>query len=110
MTEMIQIHTTTSSEDEANRIAELLLRKKLVACVQVSGPLRSYYRWHGKLEAGTEWMCVSKTLADRYLEVEAAIREVHSYEEPEVIALAISHASVGYAAWVRQSVNREEST
>ena len=105
MADLIQIYTTTGSENEAKRIADILLQKKLVACVQVSGPIRSHYVWQGAFEESTEWMCSIKTLAEQYSRVEAAIREVHTYDEPEIIAVAISQASIGYAAWVSQCVN-----
>jgi periplasmic divalent cation tolerance protein len=75
--------------------------------VQVSGPIRSRYSWKGVLEDSTEWICSIKTLATHYSAVEAAIREIHAYDEPEIVAVAISHASTGYAAWVSQSVAGE---
>ncbi len=85
----------------------LLLQKKLVACVQVSGPIRSRYVWNGVQEESTEWLCHIKTLAANYAVVEAAIREVHTYDEPEIIAVSVTQASKGYAEWVSRCVSDE---
>ncbi len=99
-TEHIQVMTMASSEEEAERIAAELLDGRLAACVQVGGPILSRYRWQGKLEQAREWQCLAKTEARLYDEVEAAIRENHSYDEPEVIAMPIVAGSAGYLAWV----------
>ena len=105
MADLIQIQTTTGSEADADRIASVLLQKKLIACVQISGPIRSRYVWNGVQEESTEWMCHIKTLATNYTVVEAAIREVHTYDEPEIIAIPVSLASKGYADWVSRCVS-----
>ena len=105
MVDLIQIQTTTGSEAEADCIASLLLQKKLAACVQVSRPIRSRYVWNGVQEESAEWMCNIKTLAANYAAVEAAIREVHTYDEPEIIAVPVTQASKGYADWVSRSVS-----
>ena len=100
----IQVLTTVSSEEEAERIATDLLERRIAACVQVVGPILSRYRWEGKVEQAREWQCLAKTEAGLYDEVEAAIREAHSYDEPEVIAMPIVAGSPGYLAWVSESI------
>ena len=100
----IQVLTTVSSEGEAERIATDLLERRIAACVQVVGPILSRYRWEGKVEQAREWQCLAKTEAGLYDEVEAAIREAHSYDEPEVIAMPIVAGSPGYLAWVSESI------
>lgn len=100
----MQVLTTAASEAEAEAIAAALVERRLAACVQVSGPIRSRYRWRGELERAEEWQCLIKTTAARYPEVEAAIRELHSYEEPEIVATPIVRGSPGYLAWVAESV------
>jgi periplasmic divalent cation tolerance protein len=72
--------------------------------VQTLGPIRSRYRWRGAIEEAEEWQCLAKTEAARYDEVEAAIRELHSYEEPEIVALPIVAGSAGYLGWVSAEV------
>lgn len=102
MTNLIQVHTTAGSEQEAARIADALLAQELAACVQISGPIKSRYRWQGKLEEATEWMCVAKTRADLFDAVEAVIRDVHSYDQPEILATAIVAGSQGYIDWAHE--------
>jgi periplasmic divalent cation tolerance protein len=96
----IQVLTTAGSEQEAQRIAEHLVAARLAACVQVVGPVASTYRWQGEVERAREWQCLAKTTAARYPEVEAAIRELHPYDEPEIIATPIVAGSPGYLAWI----------
>jgi periplasmic divalent cation tolerance protein len=104
MTEYVQVLTTVSSEEDAKRIADDLLARRLAACVQVVGPIVSRYRWQGNLEQAQEWQCLVKTEADLYERVEAAIRETHSYDEPEIIAMPVVAGSAGYLDWVSENV------
>ncbi len=101
--EHLQVQTTAGSEEEAERIAAALVERHLAACVQVIGPIASHYRWQGETKRQREWLCLAKTTSARYAELEAAIRELHSYEEPEVIATPIAAGSSGYLAWVAES-------
>jgi periplasmic divalent cation tolerance protein len=104
MSEHLQVLTTTGSEQEAERIATALVERRLAACVQTAGPVTSRYRWQGQVEVEREWQCLAKTTAARYPEVEAAIRELHSYDEPEIVATPIVAGSAGYLAWLEESV------
>ncbi|HVD85913.1 MAG TPA: divalent-cation tolerance protein CutA [Solirubrobacterales bacterium] len=104
MAECVQVLTTVGSEEEAGRIASLLVERRLAACVQVVGPIASRYRWRGKVEEEREWQCLAKTTRAAYERVEAAIREAHSYEEPEIVATEIVAGSAGYLAWIDDNV------
>ncbi len=104
MTGCMVVMTTTDSREEAEAIAERLVNDRLAACVQIAGPITSIYRWEGELERAEEWLLLAKTTAGRRLEVEAAITQLHSYEVPEVIALAIEAGSEAYLAWLRRNV------
>lgn len=104
MSDCIQVMTTAGSEEEAGRIASLLVERRLAACVQVAGPIVSRYRWQGAIEEAREWQCLAKTTRAAFEVVEAAIREVHSYDEPEIIATPIVAGSAGYLAWVEENV------
>lgn len=104
MTDYLQATTTAGSEDEAERIGAALVERRLAACVQVIGPIASRYRWQGAIERSTEWICVAKTSAERYAELEAAIRELHSYDEPEIVATPIVAGSASYLEWIGQNV------
>jgi periplasmic divalent cation tolerance protein len=110
MSEYLQVTTTTSSAEEARRIAAALVERRLAACVQVLGPIESHYRWQGKVEEEREWLCLAKTEASRYPELEAAIRELHSYREPELVATPIVAGSSGYLAWIGESLRSEGGT
>jgi periplasmic divalent cation tolerance protein len=100
MTDAVQVTTTTAQLGDAERIARTLLRRRLAACVQVSGPISSYYHWQGKLESGQEWLCTIKTLRSHYGLVESAIRQLHTYELPEILAVPIIAGSADYLVWL----------
>ena len=104
MTDHVQVLTTVGSEEDAERISVALVERRLAACVQTVGPIASRYRWRGEVETATEWQCLAKTEAGRYAEVEAAIRELHPYDEPEILATPIVAGSAGYLAWVSESL------
>lgn len=103
--EYLQVLTTTGSEQEARRIAAVLIERRLAACVQVAGPIYSVYRWRGAIENAEEWHCLVKTAASHWDAVEAAIRERHSYEEPEILATPIAAGSAGYLRWIDESLS-----
>lgn len=105
MSEFVQVLTTAGSEEEAGRIASLLVKRRLAACVQVVGPIVSRYRWQGEVEESREWQCLAKTTRAAYEAVEAAIREAHSYDEPEIVATPIVAGSPGYLAWIDENVS-----
>jgi periplasmic divalent cation tolerance protein len=104
MVDYVQVTTTAGSEEEAERISAALIERRLAACVQVIGPISSRYRWQGKIEHEREWICLAKTEASRYDEVETAIRELHSYDEPEIVATPIVAGSKGYLEWLSASL------
>jgi periplasmic divalent cation tolerance protein len=104
MAEYLQVLTTTGSEEEAGRISAALVERRLAACVQTIGPISSRFRWQGEIEEAREWICLAKTEASRYPQVEAAIRELHSYDEPEIVATAIVAGSDGYLEWLSSSL------
>jgi periplasmic divalent cation tolerance protein len=100
VSDLIEVVTTIARKEEAERLAAELIEKKLAACVQIIGPITSVYRWQGKVENSQEWMCRIKTLGALYDRLAAAIRELHSYDTPEIIALPVVAADPNYAAWV----------
>lgn len=102
MPDFIQITTTTDSGSAAERIAGELLTRRLAGCVQIVGPIQSVYRWQGAVQRAEEWLLLIKTAAECYPAVEAAIRELHSYETPEIIATPIAAGSDMYLAWLAE--------
>ena len=102
--EYLQVLTAAGSEREAGAIAAALIERRLAACVQIAGPVKSVYRWQGEIENAEEWQCTAKTKASHWDAVEAAIRERHSYEEPEIVATPIVAGSTGYLRWIDDSL------
>jgi periplasmic divalent cation tolerance protein len=106
MSGYIQVITTTSRKDEAEQIARTLVEQRLAACVQISGPIVSTYRWQGAMETTSEWQCVAKSRADLFSEIEASIRTIHPYEVPEILATSIAAGSPAYLAWLDGELKR----
>lgn len=105
MTDAIQVMTTTDKQQDAKAIASSLVEQRLAACVQVGGPVASCYWWQGKIETEQEWQCVIKTTMAAYAKVEAAIRKLHPYDEPEILAIPITACSQGYLDWLSEQVD-----
>jgi periplasmic divalent cation tolerance protein len=102
--EYLQVLTTAGSREQAGAIAAALVERRLAACVQISGPIASIYRWRGAIENAEEWHCLAKTAASHLDAVETAIRELHSYDQPEIIATPIVAGSAGYLRWIDESL------
>ncbi len=100
MKSYIQVTTTTETKELAEKIAYSLVEAKLAACVQITGPITSIYRWRGKVENIQEWLCLIKTQDDLYNKVEATIKSLHPYETPEIIAVPIIKGSKEYLRWI----------
>lgn len=94
---------TAGSEEQANMIARALVAESLAACVNVIGPIRSTYRWRGAVEEESEYLLLAKTRASLFLSLERRVRELHSYEVPEVLALSPDGGSPPYLAWLMES-------
>lgn len=105
MTDAMQVFTTVDSTDAANAIARVLVERRLAACVQILGPIQSTYWWEGKVESAEEWLCLIKTVADAYTDVEQAIRENHPYDVPEILAVPVTAGHSGYLAWIRDQIS-----
>jgi periplasmic divalent cation tolerance protein len=97
------IFVTTGSEDQAAAIARALVNERLAACVNIVGPVRSIYRWRDGVEDDREFLLVIKTRALHYVKVETRVREMHTYEVPEVLALNADRGSPPYIQWLLDS-------
>lgn len=102
---MLVVTTTTGDRELAERIATELVDRRLAACVQVSGPIRSHYRWEGKAETADEWLLTAKTVEQHWPAIEALVDELHPYDTPELIATPITHASAAYEKWLREQTD-----
>jgi len=110
MDSYIQVITTTEDNEEAQRIARAVVRKRLAACVQTIGPVMSTYWWEDNIVEEQEYICLIKSREDLYQQLELAIREEHSYETPEVIAFAVSAGSAGYLEWMNRELGQKGSS
>lgn len=104
MTDKRIVLSTAGSEEEARKLARHLVERKLAACVNIVPQIESIYRWQGKVESSQEWLLLIKTSAEKFASVCDAIRELHSYELPECIALMIEDGSPDYLQWLADSV------
>jgi len=97
------VFVMAGTEDEAARIAQALVTEQLAACANIIGPVRSIYRWRGAVEEAREHWIVIKTRKELYSMVERRVRELHSYEVPEILALTPSAGSAAYLEWILAS-------
>ena len=95
-----QVVTTTATKADAQAIATAVVARRLAACAQVIGPITSTYWWQGKIETAEEWLCVMKSRQDLYEKLEQAIRQVHPYKVPEILAIPVVVGSQDYLEWM----------
>ena len=105
MTNKRLVLTTASSHDEARRIANALVERRLAACVNIVSKIDSIYRWKEKVEQAQEFLLLIKTTESAVDHLRDAIRELHSYEIPECIVLLIETGSEKYLNWIDESVS-----
>ena len=109
MTDKRIVLSTAGSEEEARKMANHLVESRLAACVNIVLHVESIYRWEGKVESGREWLLIIKTSAELFPAVRDAIRELHSYELPECIAIDVEDGSTEYLEWLGDSMNGSSS-
>ena len=100
MDELIVVLTSLPDRAAALKLAQELVTKRLAACVNVLAECTSVYRWKGDIETAAEIPVLIKTRAERYAEVEAAIRRLHPYELPEIVAVPVARGLDDYLEWV----------
>ena len=98
----IVVLITAPSEEEAAKIAKVLVEERLAACANIVKHIRSVYRWEGKIEDDPEVLMVVKTREALFGALEKRVRELHSYSVPEVIALPIVQGSEAYLKWLEE--------
>ena len=104
MSEPLVVLTTVARVEDAEYIAREMVERRLAACVNVVPGVSSTYRWQGAVQTDREWLLVVKTRRDRFEAVRAAIRELHSYEVPEIVMLDIADGDATYLAWIDASL------
>jgi len=100
MEPIITIVTTTDSRESLEKMGRHLLADRLIACIQVVGPIKSLYWWKGSIEEADEWLGIMKSRKSAYTRVEAEIRALHPYEVPEIGAVELTGVLPAYGNWV----------
>ncbi|MBL3600889.1 MAG: divalent-cation tolerance protein CutA [gamma proteobacterium endosymbiont of Lamellibrachia anaximandri] len=101
-TNLLLVHCTVPDHQTGVRLAKTLVSQGLAACVNITTPVTSVYRWEGKLESADEHLLLIKTTKQQYGALEAQIRAQHPYELPEIIAVPVEHGLDGYLDWVEK--------
>jgi periplasmic divalent cation tolerance protein len=111
MTDKIVVLVTCGSAGEARRIARALVEKRLAACGNiVEASVRSIYRWKGRVESAKEFLLVIKSSQKRFAALQSAVKRLHGYDVPEIIALPIVRGSSDYLRWLSDSVSSPRKT
>jgi len=108
-TDAIVVFVTAADRGEAWRLAEMLVEKRLAACVQIMRQMESVYRWQGKVVRQPEILLIVKTTQSKFEELERAVRAIHSYETPEIVAFPLSAGSDPYLTWLKTNVEVEST-
>lgn len=100
--EAIVVYITTPNEDEAVRIAKIIVEEKLAGCVNIVRGIRSIYSWQGKIEDDSEVLMIVKTQRHLFEPLKRRVKKLHSYTVPEIIALPIIEGSEDYLNWLKE--------
>jgi periplasmic divalent cation tolerance protein len=103
----IVVVTTVGTEEQAYLIAREIIARRQAACVNIIPAIRSIYRWKGKICKDGELLLVVKTLQQEFEGVAATIRELHSYELPEILSFGVSQGDQSFLDWIASSVDKE---
>ena len=103
----IAVFITAPNNEEASRLADMLVRRKLAACVQILPAMESVYRWQGNIERQEEILLIAKTINSKFADLEREVRALHSYETPEIVAFPLTAGSEKYLRWLKASVTTD---
>lgn len=109
MTNARIVLTTVGLKAVADRLARELVERRLAACINIVGPIRSVYRWRDNIENDQEFLLLIKTTAERTAELRTALKALHTYELPECVELTVSGGREEYLAWLAAQVSSEET-
>ena len=97
--------STFPDAETARRISNQLVTEKFAACANILPAIESIYRWKNEVQREKEVLLLAKTTDVRFAELEKAVREMHSYDTPEIVALPVSKVSEPYRAWLLDSIS-----
>ena len=103
----IVVVTTVGTEEQAYLIAREIVARRQAACVNILPGVRSIYRWKGKICKDGELLLVIKTLEGEFEGIAATIRELHSYELPEILSFSVTHGEKNFLQWIAGNVDKE---
>ena|ERR1700685_2891013 len=111
MTDKIVVLVTCGSAKEARKIGRAVVEQRMAACANiVTTPVQSIYRWKGRVESAKEFLLIIKTTQARFAKLKAAVKRLHSYDVPEIIALPIAAGANDYLNWISISVTPSRKT
>jgi periplasmic divalent cation tolerance protein len=102
------VFTTTATKEEAENIARSLLSQKLIGCANITGPVSSLFWWREEISQENEFLVLMKTRAELFEKVATAIKQMHSYEVPEVIAVPLTDGDKAYLKWLDNCLRKGE--
>ncbi len=103
--EVVVVMVSTANQEEAAKIADLVVQSRLAACASTIPTVRSTYWWEGKIVSDQEALILIKTTSDKVLPLQETILKVHSYKVPEIIAISVTHGFQPYLDWVRSEIS-----
>jgi periplasmic divalent cation tolerance protein len=106
--DVVVVLSTFGSRDEAERVGEDLVERRLAACGSVIPIVHSFFYWKGQLQREHESLLLLKTAAASSAKLQAELKRMHSYENPEILELPVSGGSPAYLSWVTAEVKRNE--
>ncbi|GAA3076480.1 divalent-cation tolerance protein CutA [Streptosporangium carneum] len=101
MTPYLEVHVTTDTQEEAEKICNAAVRGRVAAGAQIIGPITSIYWWKGEIQRDEEFLILMKTTKDRLDELISVVKAEHSYETPEIVAIPIEGGLVEYLTWIK---------
>ncbi len=104
------VMTTAASSEEASRLGRTLVEERLAACATLLPSVQSIYRWEGKIESSAETLLLLKTAKEQLPALESRLQELHSYQTPEFLVLAIEAGSHSYLAWLQTCLGATQGT
>jgi len=108
LSENVLVIFSIAASEEAERVAKVLVGKRIAACMSMLGPIKSIYWWKNRIEESEEYLLLIKTTQDKYEELERAIKEIHSYQVPEILATPVMSALREYVEWLREEVSKSD--
>lgn len=109
MLNIVEITTTLETMEQAQQLADSLVKSHLAACVQITGPIQSVYKWQGKICNSAEYRCTIKTTAKMQAKLFTAIHELHPYDVPEILVTNVSACSEAYRLWLQAQLSDDEN-